>query len=62
MGDEPTPDDVLKSTTPQVKSLVAEILKLEKEYQHYQNLSELREKENELCDRIIRLIDREIKQ
>lgn len=61
MGEEPTPDDVLKSTTPQVKSLVAEILKLEKEYQHHQNLSAAG-KENELCDRIIRLIEREIKQ
>ena len=61
MTDEPTPDDVLESTTPQVRSLVAKILKLEKEYQHHQNLSAAG-KENELCDRIIRLIERDVKQ
>lgn len=62
MDDKPTPDDVLKTTTPQVKSLVAEILKLEKEYQNYPDLSIVRPKENELCDRIIRLIEREVHQ
>jgi hypothetical protein len=61
MGEKPTPEDVLKSTTPQVKKLVAEILKFEKEYQHHQNLSAAG-KENELCDRIIHLIEREIRQ
>ena len=60
MSKEQTPDEVLNSTTPQIKKLIAEILKLEKEYQNYQNLSALREKENELCDRIARLIERDI--
>jgi len=62
MNDHPTPEDILRYTTPQVKGLINEILKLEREYQNYQNLSAVREKENELCDRIVRLIEREIKQ
>lgn len=62
MNDERTPDVVLKSTTPQVRSLVAEILKIEKEFQHYPDLSAVRQKETDLCERIIRLIEREIKQ
>lgn len=57
-----TPNDVLKSTTPQVRNLVEGILKLEKEFQHYRNLSQLKDKENDLCDRIGRLIEREIKE
>ena len=57
-----TPNDVLKSTTPQVRNLIGGILKLEKEFQHYRNLSQLKDKENDLCDRIGRLIEREIKE
>jgi capsule polysaccharide export protein KpsE/RkpR len=61
MGEYLTPDDVLKSTTPQVKSLVAEILKIERQFQHHKDLA-VAGKESELCDQIIRLIEREIKQ
>ena len=58
----PTPDDVLQSTTLQVKSLIEKILKLEKEYQHYKNLSKVRDKDNELSERVVRLIEQEIKE
>ena len=62
MTNKPTPDQILQSTTRQVYKLIEEILKIEKEYQNYQNLSQLKEKENELCERIGRLIEREIKE
>ena len=58
----PTPDDVLQSTTPQVKSLIEKILKLEKEYQHFKNLSKVRDMDNELSERVVRLIEQEIKE
>lgn len=58
MSNQPTPEEVLSLTTPQVKSLIAEILKFEKEYQNYRDVSRI---ESELCDRIVRLIEREVK-
>tara|TARA_R110000824_G_scaffold33248_1_gene106631 strand:- start:859 stop:1032 length:174 start_codon:yes stop_codon:yes gene_type:complete len=54
-----TPEEILSSTTPEVKKLISEILKYEKEYQHFKNLSKVKDKENELCKRIIRLIESE---
>lgn len=57
----PSPQDVLSSTTPQIRQLISDILKIEKEYQQYQNLSKLKDKETELCDRIIRLLEQEIR-
>lgn len=62
MSDVKDPKEVLSTTTPQVRKLIEEILKLEREYQNYQNLSQLKDKENELCDRIVKLIEREIKE
>ena len=55
-----TPEEVLGSTTDQVKGLISEILKYEKEYQHYKNLSAMKDKESELCDRIVSLINKEV--
>lgn len=62
MSDVKDPKEVLSSTTSQVRKLIEEILKLEREYQNYQNLSQLKDKENELCDRVVKLIEREIKE
>lgn len=56
------PQEILAGTSPQVKKLVDKILKVEGEYQHYQNLDKLKDKQKELCDRIIRLIEREVQQ
>lgn len=55
-----SPDDVLRSTTPEIQKIITEILKYEREYQHFKNLSALKDKENELCDRISKLISSEI--
>lgn len=56
-----SPEEVLSSTTPQIRQLISEILKIEKEYQQYRDLSRLKDKETELCDRIIRLLEQEVK-
>ncbi|PNU18658.1 hypothetical protein C2E25_16555 [Geothermobacter hydrogeniphilus] len=53
-----TPKEVLESTTDIVKGMMAEIIKIEKEYQHYQNLSYVKDKEKEVCLRIKKLIER----
>jgi hypothetical protein len=49
------------NTTPLIRHIVAEILKIEMEYQNYQDLSHHKDKEKQLCDSIIQLIEREIK-
>ena len=52
------PKVILESTTPQVKALVGEILEIEREYQHFQNLSKTG-KNSEICKRIISLLEKE---
>ncbi|MBR1285381.1 hypothetical protein JQ597_25350 [Bradyrhizobium sp. AUGA SZCCT0177] len=56
-----SPEEILASTTPQVQKLIDAILKIEKEYQQFRDLSRLRDKESELCERITRLLEQEIK-
>lgn len=62
MAKEKTPKDVMASTTPQVRKVVSEVLKIENEYKGYRNLASVKDKENELCERLIRLLEQEIKQ
>lgn len=57
-----TLDEVINSTTPQVRELVDQILKIEREYQNYRDFSRQKDKEAELCDRLVKLIEREIRQ
>ena len=52
------PTTIFESTTPQVKALVGEILEIEREYQHFQNLSKTG-KNAEICKRIISLLEKE---
>lgn len=54
-----SPKDILQETSPQIKNLIDNILKIEKEYQYYQNLDNLKDKKNELCNRIVRVIEQE---
>lgn len=58
MGTKYTPKEVLESTTDTVRAMIAEVIKIEKEYQHYQNLSDVKDKEKEVCARIKKLIER----
>jgi hypothetical protein len=61
MAKRKTVQEILKSTTPQAATLVSKILEIENEYRSYHNLSQLKEKENELCDRIVRLLEQEVR-
>jgi len=60
MSDIQSPKEVMESASPTVKKLLSEILKYEKEYLHIKNLSS-GTKEKELCDRIVKLIEREVR-
>lgn len=62
MAKERTPKEIMASTTPQVRKVVSEILKIENEYKGYRDLAALKDKEVELCDRIVRLLEQETKQ
>lgn len=53
-----TPEEVLNSTSDNVKRLFSKILSIEQEYQHFKNLSRLKDKERELCNRIIKVINK----
>jgi len=61
MSDVQSPKDVMGSASPTVKKLLSKILKYEQEYLHIKNLSSVKDKEKELCDRIVRLIEREVR-
>ena len=62
MSDVQSPKEVTDSASPKVLKLLSEILKYEQEYLHIKNLSAVKDKEKELCDRIVKLIDRETRQ
>ena len=55
------PKAILDSTTPQVRQLVGEILEIEREYQHFQNLTKTGKNE-EIRKKIVQLIERESEQ
>jgi len=55
-----TPQEVLDSTSPQIRKLLAEVIKIEQEYQHYKNLSSVKTKEREVCDRIVKLLSHDV--
>lgn len=55
-----TPNDVMSSTTEQVKKVIEEILKIEKSYKHIQNLSANRSVETKISDEILRVFKQEI--
>jgi len=55
-----SPEDVLNSTSSEVKKIISDIILIEKEYHHYQNLSDMKDKQKELCDRIKKTIEKRI--
>lgn len=61
MPKKPTPQEILESTSPSIRKLFSAILKIEQEYQHFRNLSAVKDKERELCERIVKLIDKEVR-
>jgi len=56
-----TPDEIIKATTPQVTSLIEKILQVEREYQHFQNIESSRQLETEICNKLSKLIDEEVR-
>jgi len=56
-----TPKEILDNAENDVRASIEEVLKIEREYQNFRNLSDLNDKENELVDRILKYIRREIK-
>ena len=55
------PKDILHETSPEIKNLIDTILKIEKEYQYFQNIDILKDKKIEICHRIVRAIEQVIK-
>jgi hypothetical protein len=55
-----TPDEVLSSTTDQVKKVIQQVLKIEKSYKHIQNLSANKSVEVKISEEILRVITQEI--
>jgi len=55
-----TPKEVLESTTPQVRSVIDQVLQIEKAQKHIQNLSANRTIEASIAEEILRVIKREI--
>lgn len=55
-----TPHEIMSSTTPQVRKVIEEILKIEKANKHYQNLSSNRAVEARIAEEILRVINQEI--
>lgn len=56
MSDDRVPNEIIESTPVEIRSLIDEILKIEKEYQHFRELKELKGKDDEISNRIIQLI------
>jgi len=61
MSDIQSPKEVMESASPTVKKLLSEILKYEQEYLYIKNLASVKDKERELCDRIVKLIEKEVR-
>lgn len=53
------PIDILNSTTDQVKGLIEEVLKIEKDHQYIQNIEQNKALEKDIADSIKKLIIKE---
>lgn len=57
-----TPKEVLNGTSPQVRGVIDQILKIEKQYKHIENMSTNRAAETQITDAILKVIYQEIAQ
>jgi hypothetical protein len=57
-----TPKEVLFGTSPQVREVIDQILKIEKQYKHIENMSSNRAAETQIADAILKVIYQEIAQ
>jgi hypothetical protein len=57
-----SPKDVLNGTSPQVQEVINQILKIEKQYKHIENMSSNRPAEAQITEAILKVIHQEIAQ
>lgn len=50
------PADILNSTTPQIQKLIEKTLKIEKDYQYFQNIESNKSLEKEISDKIKKIL------
>lgn len=50
------PADILNSTTPQIQKLIEKTLKIEKDYQYFQNIESNKALEKEISDKIKKIL------
>lgn len=55
-----SPKEVLNGTSPQVQNVINQILKIEKQYKHIENMSSNRAAEAQIAEAILKLIHQEI--
>jgi hypothetical protein len=55
-----TPNEILAATTPEVRSVIDQILKIEKANKHIQNLASNKQLEAKIADDILKVIYQEI--
>lgn len=56
-----TPQEVLESTTPDVREVINQILTIEKENRHFQDLASNKPKEAMIIDAIVKIISQGVK-
>ena len=56
-----TPQEVLESTTPDVREVINQILTVEKENRHFQDLANNKPKEAMIVDTIVKIISQGVK-
>lgn len=57
-----SPKEVLTGTTPQVRDVIEEILKIERQYKHIENMASNRPAEAQIAEAILKVIHQEIAQ
>lgn len=55
-----SPKEVLNGTSPQVQNVINQILKIEKQYKHIENMSTNRAAETQIAEAILKVIHQEI--
>lgn len=56
------PEEVLKSTEPKIREIITNIIRFEEEYRHIGNIRENPQAEEDICRRIVTLIEREAQE
>jgi hypothetical protein len=57
-----SPKEVLNGTSPQVRVLIDQILKIEKQWKHIENVSSSKAAETQITDEILKVIYQEVAQ